>query len=200
MKYLVLAVILLIAACAPTQTYNPLPNPWSTTSAPTANPIVSSTSQETVTLTTLNIPRVTVHTDQREYRQGSVVTIVVRNETEYPIWYSSGQRFWDLERLDSSSRWIKVDFSFPVLDPRTGTEKCVYIVYERSEPTKLEAGEVIQTEWYLGNICEWPSKPIGIPVSVPRPIAAGTYRIVFFYGLDVDQIDQRAYSESINIY
>jgi len=153
-----------------------------------------------VTPATFNIPRVTVHTDQREYRRGSIVTIMVRNETEHPIWYSGGQRFWNLERLDSSNRWIEVNFSFPVPDPHTGTEICSYIVYERAEPTKIEAREAIQAEWHLGNICEWPLEPIGIPSSVPQPIASGTYRIVFFYGLDVDHLDQRAYSESINIY
>lgn len=73
------------------------------------------------------IPQVVVYTDKLEYHQGSTITIAVRNETDYPIWYFGGQRFWGLERLNSNGHWVEVNFSFPVRDPHTGTDVCIYV-------------------------------------------------------------------------
>jgi len=173
-----------------------------TTDAPIATPMVTSIPPEAPTLRVGSIPRIIVYTDQREYQQGSTITITVCNETDHPIWHSGGQRFLDLERLDSSNHWTEVNFSFPVLDPRTGTDKCSYIVYEQSEPAELGAQNTIQTQWHLGNICEWPLEPIGVPTSVPKPVAPGIYRVVFTYGLSdsYESVSERKeYSDPIMI-
>jgi len=208
MKHLELVVvILLITSCVPTQVHESqmisvTATLCTTTDAPITTPMVSSTPQETSTSRIDSIPRIIVYTDQHEYQQESTVTVMVRNETDHPIWYSSGQRFWNLERLDSNGHWTEVNFSFPVPDPRTGTDMCSYIVYEQSEPAELGAQNAIQAKWHLSNICEWPLEPIGIPTSVHQPVAPGTYRIVFTYGLSVSHesiSEQKEYSDPIMI-
>ncbi|MEM4721990.1 MAG: hypothetical protein QXT73_08040 [Candidatus Methanomethylicaceae archaeon] len=145
-------------------------------------------------------PQVVVCTDKPEYHPGSTITIIIRNETDFPIWYfGGGERFWGLERLDSNDRWVEVNFSFPLSDPRTGTDVCSYVLYEPVAPTRLEAQGEIRAQWYLGNFCEWPLEPIGVPTSVPKPLAPGTYRIVFVFGESFDSLEQKAYSEPFNI-
>lgn len=145
------------------------------------------------------IPQVVVYTDKLEYHQGSTITITVRNETDYPIWYFGGQRFWGLERLNSNGHWVEVNFSFPARDPHTGTDACIYVLYEQVEPVQLAPQGEIRAQWYPGNLCEWPLEPIGVPTSVPKSLAPGIYRVVFVFGESVASLEQKAYSEPFNI-
>lgn len=152
-----------------------------------------------------NARRVIVSTDRREYRHGDTVVIVVRNETGHSIWYFASPRFWDLERRDLNNQWIEVNFSFPLPDPRSGTETCIFILYERPDPSELKAQEVLGAAWPLAVICEWPLKPIGVPTIAPEPVTPGTYRVVFTYGLSssyesLSEKKKKVYSEPLVIH
>lgn len=193
---IVIAILLVFAQAfiLPTSTLHLTPSILGKTDA--------STPQKMPTPRIEGVSRVLVSTDRREYRQGDTVAIAVRNETDRSIWYSAGQRFWTLERLDPNNRWIEVNFSFPVSGPRSGTEMCSYIVHERPDPSELKAREVLHAVWPLAKICEWPLEPIGVPTAAPKPVPPGTYRVVFIYGLSSSYESlsaKKEYSDSIVI-
>ncbi|MBI4321998.1 MAG: hypothetical protein HY675_26195 [Chloroflexi bacterium] len=152
---------------------------------------------------TPRIAGVVVTTDRREYSLVETVVIAIRNDTDRSVWYLASPRIWSLERMGPGDRWSEVNISLPVSDSLSAGEKCIFIAYERPEPSELRPGSALRAEWRLGNICEWPLEPIGVPTVAPKPPTAGSYRVSFIYGLDKaeDSIStNKEYSSSFVIH
>lgn len=181
LSLLILALFILILSCTPIQTK-----------------YVQSLMQEKMVPKAANTSKIIVVTDRREYRQGDVIEILVRNETDNSVWFSVGERFWGLERLNPNNQWVEVNFSFPLPDPRSGVQTCIFTVYEQPYPSELKPREELHAEWPLKEICEWPLEPVGVLTAELNLIASGIYRIVFTYGLNNDYealSKEKAYSD-----
>jgi len=124
--------------------------------------------------------KVTITTDKREYEQGEVIEIGVRNDLNKSIFYERsvgcGLSFWQMQkREDNNWRNITLD---PVCLWRTAG----------SLITELKPNEEITNTWDLTT---------GIPGGF---IGAGTYRFSFDYGFTQDSWNEKIiYSNEFTI-
>jgi len=127
---------------------------------------------------------VTVMTDQAQYRQGDVVTIMVKNDLDRSIWgfeSCGGKPFWHLQKL-TDGVWENLDITFPL---KNKDLECVLILCERPEPQELKSKSEKGDEWTISFFCDFVNEK-GVLLNKPRerPVEKGIYRLTFYYSFD----------------
>ena len=113
---------------------------------------------------------VTITTDKKEYQQGEIVKITIKNNLDKPIWYIKeicDPSCCALYKWENNEwKFVKVPFPCAVFTPPPPGMKRWTII-----PDKLNPGEEIRKEWNTEK---------------DEFIEPGTYRFSFFYGLTKD--------------
>jgi hypothetical protein len=126
---------------------------------------------------------VTITTDKTDFGMDEILSITLRNTSENSIWFLNAERggrnpWWGLERFEDG-QWAQRE----IWKPSDG--ECVVVASERTPfeeyIEELEPGSVKTTQWSL-ETCTVVS-PVG-PKLHRDPVEAGTYRLVFRYGLN----------------
>ena len=145
---------------------------------------------------------VIISTDKAEYNKGEVIKIVVNNNLDKSILYSSGgDKFWGIENY-KENKWLdpglEAGGGFQLTEENIG-DACYYIaLYERMPPVELKSGVSISHQWNQ-KIC-----PLGT-ASPAEPrivgyIEGGQYRLTFTHGFKISSDDPYRLSDFQTIY
>ena len=146
---------------------------------------------------------VTISADKRVYSQGEVMRITARTNKPGILYYGGGDRFWDVEYLESGV-WKLLGLElkgFQLTNKELG-DACYLLAYERASPVVLNSS--ITAEWNQ-KVCPFGDGDFDQPRDVEY-IKRGKYRLSFNYGLKVDEQDpykikdyETTYSDVIEI-
>jgi hypothetical protein len=133
-----------------------------------------------VTSATLSIVMIT---DKKQYVEGEVVKLTIKNNLDIPIWYiwysQPDLPFWEIEKAQDD-HWQRINFPLPFIEG--DKEYCLLTQLERP------VGVVKELKPHSGLFYEWNQKvclfkKVTEP-TVPETIERGRYRFVLRYSLD----------------
>lgn len=132
-----------------------------------------------------------ISTDKKNYSAGETIIILIENNLEKNIFYSSGgDRVWEIEYL-ADGEWKKFAYDgregFQLTGEHLGND-CYIALYEQVPPEALKSQSKISSAWDQ-KICPF-GKDGFSEASVVRNIESGEYRLAFQFGFSLHDNDQ----------
>ena len=122
---------------------------------------------------------VTITTDKTEYKQGEIIKITIRNNSDKPIFGWMDMSRWgnlELEKFKNGS-WVEVDFWSPVVNPKGLCWGGSFFP---------DVFTIKKLESYSEFVQEWDQKECPIVGNKPTLIEKGKYRLVLTYGFELE--------------
>ncbi len=146
-------------------------------------------------------PEVRISTDKNDYDKGEIINIIVKNELDKPILYSSGgDKFWGIEYF-GDNKWVNPAYEegggFQLSEENIG-DNCNIAFYERMPPSEFISQSNISSQWNQ-KICPFGTDGPSEAKTV-RFIESGKYRLLFNYGFEISEDDPYRISDFKKIY
>ena len=128
--------------------------------------------------------QVTIKTDKKEYEQGEIIEITIRNNLDKEIFGGYCHNIlsdWTLQKLVDGS-WKEIPFWLPLFDNKNKKEYCVSS-FSPEQPActkKWEPHSEVVQRWNQ-KICPYEKSSIKKPILIEK----GVYRLAFTYGFQV---------------